>query len=691
MAESTIKITAQTEQAESALASLGEKVKQADEKFLGLGEAMGTLGSAAVAGGLFELMKSSLETADQMGKLAQKAGITVESLSRMSIAAQLSDVSTQSLADAMGKLDKNMAAAQDGTGAQANAFEQLGIKVTDAHGHLKSADEIMSEVADKFHGTADGAGKTAAAIAIFGKAGAELIPMLNGGSEELKKFSDLSDQLGLTIDGKTAPAAAEINDRFKIMSLAAQGIGQTVMRDMLPTFDNLSEVMVGTATNTELMHGAAETLGFALKGTVSIGMGAVYAVTEVGKSLGGLGATISAFVHDGWDAAKKVNEDEMKSMQEDGAAFAASMDKLWSTQTAKVREQAAQAAKPDLNFNPKAGSSIDDNQKILDAAKKLDDQMLAAHEDSFTKQIEAWAKTEDQLTAMKTAGDEARKVHERAYTVFVDAEVQKRNDDAQKHLAAQYAQENQYFGQMQARADMLGKNATQREDLRYKQEILDYQKRYDEKKKDHTLNQEEEEGFQTALDNIQKNHEDVRMRSDNSVANFSKLIRNGDYQDAMTMAQAMTAGLASHSRAAFEVNKAASLANAIISTEQAVAGVLGEFPGPIGWGMAAVQAALGLAQISSIESASFGGGGSVSTPGGSSTSIPSLATTPGAPVNVQPAAATAQGVVAAAPRIVNINMAGGQNFYSADAIRNQLIPALNDAAGDGVVINVTGA
>ena len=669
MAESTIKITAQTEQAESALASLGEKVKQADEKFIGLGESMGALGSAAIAGGLVELMKSSLETADQMGKMAQKAGVSVESLSQMSVAARLSDVDTQSLASAMGKLSKNMAAAQDGTGAQAQAFDQLGISVTDAHGHLKNADEVMKDVADKFTGTADGAGKTAAAIAIFGKAGADLIPMLNGGSEEMDKFGKLADQLGLTLDGKTAQAAQDVNDRFQIMGMAAQGIGQTVMRDMLPTFSNLSEVMVGTATNTDLLHGAADTLGFALKGIVSTGMGVVFTFKEVGNAIGALVAADVALIHGDLSSVGNILGDFKNNFNKDAADMAASMDKLWAEHSARQKEMAA-PAKPQLQFNPKATSAADDNQKIFDAAKKLDDQMLAAHEDSFSKQIEAWKKTEDLLTSLGAAGAEARKAHERAYTVFVDAEAQKRNDDAKKLQDAKFASENQYFSQVQARADTSGKSATQREDLRYKLEMLDYQKRYDAAKANNGLTQAEAEGFQTALDNIQKNHEDVRMRSENSVANFSQLLRAGEYQDAMTTAQAMTAGLAQHSRAAFEINKAASLAKALISTEQAVAGVLAEFPGPVGWGMAAVQAALGMAQVSSIQSASFGGGGSVSTVGGGG-SIPSLATTPGVPVSQQPVTST-QSAPASQP--VNVYIQG--NVMTADFVNNTVIPQI---------------
>lgn len=253
MAESKIKVTAETEEAESKLKTLGETIKQMDEKFIGLGESLGTLGAALTSVSLVELIKGSLESADQMGKMAQMAGVTVESLSQLSVSATLSDVSTQSLASAMGKLDKNMLAAQAGTGASADAFKALGVSVTDGHGKLKNADTVMSELAGKFSQYSDGAGKTAAAIAIFGKAGAEMIPLLNKGAEEMKENAELAEKLGLVLTKETAEGAERVNDSFKIMGMALQGMQQHIMKEALPGLEELTAAMVTTEKESGLL------------------------------------------------------------------------------------------------------------------------------------------------------------------------------------------------------------------------------------------------------------------------------------------------------------------------------------------------------------------------------------------------------------------------------------------------------
>lgn len=198
-----------------------------------------------------------------------------------------------------------------------------------------------------------------------------------------------------------------------------------------------------------------------------------------------------------------------------------------------------------------------------------------------------------------------------------------------------------------------------------------------------------EEEHQGRLRAIQLKAGADKRKNDLDIVSFTNAIKAGEYSSAMGFAMKMTAGLASHSRAAFEVNKAASISKAVMDTYKGVGGVLGEFPGPVGWAMAAVQAAMGIAQVNAINATQFGGGGSATASVGSGGGIPSLSTSVGTPVSEQPS--TAAPAQAAAPREVNLIMTGGQNFYSADSIRNLLIPALNDAVGDGVTINVVTA
>ena len=86
----------------------------------------------------------------------------------------------------------------------------------------------------------------------------------------------------------------------------------------------------------------------------------------------------------------------------------------------------------------------------------------------------------------------------------------------------------------------------------------------------------------------------------------------------------ITSGVANHNKGLFRLNQLAGIANATINTAEGVTKALSAYPPPLSFVMAAAQLAAGVAQISAIKSAKFGGGGSAGNVGGA----PAVGTTP---------------------------------------------------------------
>lgn len=152
-------------------------------------------GAAGAIAGYFTVdmikdsIKSTLDLADSMSKASQKVGFTVDTLYALNAAAQLSDVEFTNLESALGKFNKNLGEISMGAGDEAaNALKNMGISTKDAAGQLKASDALLMEVSDKFQSMPDGVNKTTLAMKLFGKSGAELIPLLNGGANRLKNF-----------------------------------------------------------------------------------------------------------------------------------------------------------------------------------------------------------------------------------------------------------------------------------------------------------------------------------------------------------------------------------------------------------------------------------------------------------------------------------------------------------------------
>lgn len=185
-------------------------------KGVGLGLAAVAVAVAGVATAFGMSVKAQIDVADQLNKTSQKAGLTTQELSRLSYAADLSDVSSETLGKSMTKLSKTLVgAANDGASPAAQAFQQMGVAVRNQDGTLRSSSAVLADVAEKFAGYKDGAAKTALATELFGKAGAQLIPLLNQGRDGLQQAGDEAERFGLVLDKKTTMAAEAFNDNLR--------------------------------------------------------------------------------------------------------------------------------------------------------------------------------------------------------------------------------------------------------------------------------------------------------------------------------------------------------------------------------------------------------------------------------------------------------------------------------------------
>lgn len=191
-----------------------------------------TAGATAAGLALGVAVKGAIDHADELSKAAQKAGLTVESLSRLEYAGKLSDVALSDLTASLGRLGKTMVEVSTGQNPAAKAaFDALGISVVGANGKLRESDMVFADVADRFARMENGATKTALSMAMFGKSGAALIPMLNSGRDGLAEMADEADRLGLTISTKTAQKAEQFNDTLTRVQESLQGVTNRIIAD----------------------------------------------------------------------------------------------------------------------------------------------------------------------------------------------------------------------------------------------------------------------------------------------------------------------------------------------------------------------------------------------------------------------------------------------------------------------------
>src|SRR3990172_2818779 len=193
----------------------------------------------AVGAALGVMVQKTANAGDEILKMSQKVGVSVEKLSALQYAARASNVSNEELSVSLGHLAKNMVEADKGTGDAVDTFKALGLSVKDSSGKMKSTDTLLIELADKFSKMEDGAGKTAIAMTLFGRSGKELIPFLNAGWEGIKELTDEAEKMGIVFSKDSASAAEKFNDNITKIKEQLNALIYAVGNKLIPAFNQL--------------------------------------------------------------------------------------------------------------------------------------------------------------------------------------------------------------------------------------------------------------------------------------------------------------------------------------------------------------------------------------------------------------------------------------------------------------------
>lgn len=227
------------------------------DKAGGLGNVLGKVAGAAgklaapIAAGVAafktgEFIKKSTEEYEQyigtVGKLSRVTGLNTESASKLSAAIQMSGLDAQTAGEAMTKFSEKMGAAAKTPGELAKMTAELGFSVEDATGKLLPMDALLPKVADKFKSMPDGPEKTALAVQLFGKQGAELLPMLNKGSAGMAQFGEQAQKMGLVVSDANRKFVADAKKSHRDYAMSMQGLKIQTGAALLPVIDSFQDV-----------------------------------------------------------------------------------------------------------------------------------------------------------------------------------------------------------------------------------------------------------------------------------------------------------------------------------------------------------------------------------------------------------------------------------------------------------------
>jgi hypothetical protein len=244
MPSTTIQIRAE-DKTKAAFRQINNRTQKLNKSFQGLSASLGGLKTALVGmvgvGVLGKFTKDILTLGDRLQKVSLQTGLAVEELEILQFAASQSGVATDAFNTALQKFSRNIGEAEQGTAAQKEAFESLGISITDSTGGLKDTSALFTEVAEAISGVEAPATKAATATDLFGRAGIELLPLLNTGAAGISGYAKTIRDANGIIGTDAANAFSKFNDKLDILQRSFRGKLAPVLTAILPALTMLAE------------------------------------------------------------------------------------------------------------------------------------------------------------------------------------------------------------------------------------------------------------------------------------------------------------------------------------------------------------------------------------------------------------------------------------------------------------------
>lgn len=228
----------------------GGAVKKAEEKLGSLKNAAVSLAGAFATGALVVGLKHVVDevttAADRVAKTAQQFGVGVEALQGLEYAADLAGVGADQLRASLGFLVRQAGDAAGGSKEAAKKFADMGVSLYDAQGQLKPTEVLFRDAADAIAKIQNPTKRAAAAIELFGRDGARLVPLLKEGSAGLDKYTAELGDLGAVMSEDFTRASEEYRDNLTRADKALFGLKLTITKAVLPVFDAMARAFTAT-------------------------------------------------------------------------------------------------------------------------------------------------------------------------------------------------------------------------------------------------------------------------------------------------------------------------------------------------------------------------------------------------------------------------------------------------------------
>lgn len=245
-----VRLTAEDQGVAAAIKELGTQLTNLKSKqdetatsSLNLSKAFQGIAAAAATIRLASFAKEAFDSAVNIGKMADKTGLTTQTLSVFHKVAADVGVSTESVDKGLIRAAKSITQFEQGSKAATLAFAGLGITTKSFLG--LNADQKIILLATAMGKHTASLQKTNAAQLIFSRGGTEMILVANAlAAQGMDKATEATSRLGLLLDQTTTDSFRAAKASMQELEDAGKGVATQFEAGLLPAISDVSEAVL---------------------------------------------------------------------------------------------------------------------------------------------------------------------------------------------------------------------------------------------------------------------------------------------------------------------------------------------------------------------------------------------------------------------------------------------------------------
>ena len=210
-------------------------------KNLAIGQAL-ISGIRSTAQQFTSFISAAASSAAAVDDLSKRTGISTQTLQGYGLAASQSGVSTETMGKSLQKLTVIQGKAQNGNKAAQDSFAAIGLSMQNLAG--LSPEQTFEAVTDAISKLPTLAQQSAAAVALFGKSGADLLPIFQEGTGYLAKMRKEAEELGIVLSKEQMSGLAGLDDMIAKVTMAFGGLAQRIVAELVPQLMTAGDQML---------------------------------------------------------------------------------------------------------------------------------------------------------------------------------------------------------------------------------------------------------------------------------------------------------------------------------------------------------------------------------------------------------------------------------------------------------------